>query len=72
MIYFIDITGMLLYLVFRIVILPVLLVVGCFFMLLFTIKTTRSLVRMIRSLNLKPAMPLFRFAKLRMLSLGKH
>jgi len=72
MIYLIDITGLLFYIIFRIIILPVLAVVGCFFILLFSIKTIRNLTRQIRAINLKPALPLFRFAKLRLLSVSKH
>jgi len=72
MIYLIDITGLLLYIIFRIIILPVLLVVGCFFLLLFMIKAINNSIRIVRSFSLRPALPLFRFAKLRVLSLVKH
>jgi len=66
MIYLIDIIGALLYMIFRIVILPVLLVVGCFFAVLLLIKTINTISRFIRSMHVKPALPLFRFAKVRL------
>ena len=72
MIHFIDITGLLLYIIFRILILPVLLVVGCFFILLFMVKTIGNIIGMVRSFSLKLALPRFRFAKLRVLSFVKH
>lgn len=71
MVYFIDISGLLLYLVFRIVILPVLAVVGCFFMLLFAIKAVRFALLRLQAVQLRLPSPLFRLAKLRLLSIGK-
>jgi hypothetical protein len=66
MIYLLDITGAFFYLVFRVLILPVLAVVGCFFAVLLLIKTIRNLNRRLRAIKLQPVQPLYRLARVRL------
>jgi hypothetical protein len=66
MIYLLDITGGLLYFVFRILILPVLAVVGCFFMALLVLKATRRFSRWLRTVKLRPIQPLYRLGRVRL------
>jgi hypothetical protein len=52
--------------VFRILILPVLAVVGCFFMALLVLKATRRFSRWLRTVKLRPIQPLYRLGRVRL------
>lgn len=63
MAHFLNIAGLVFYMVFRVIILPVLVVVGCLFMLLAIFKGLKKLHAFITAI--RPARPLYRFARLR-------
>lgn len=65
MIHFFDITGLFLYMAFRIVIVPALLLLSVAWLLLLCIKTILKAGRYLRAIRLKPVEPRFRFLRFR-------
>jgi hypothetical protein len=58
-----DITGFFLYLIYKVLVFPLLLVLGTCFTLITLVKGFWSLVRMVRSIKLRPLAPLYRLAR---------
>lgn len=65
MIHFLNITGALLYIAFRIIVFPIVVLVDCLFAVSALITHVGKYGKQIRAVKIKPFFPLFRFTRLR-------